>query len=88
MSHWRDHAICQGQTEIFFSHKPKDQKKADKLCATCPVTGACAQEAFTLSKKGELFGFWGGTTKQYRESIVGKSRGAWWELPSIKRNDD
>jgi len=75
---WLDHAACKGQTQLFFSHRPSQRAKAHKLCETCPVTGACAQEAFDLARLGELHGIWGGTTQAYRESLVGKHRRAWW----------
>jgi hypothetical protein len=74
---WRQHAICKGQTELFFSHQPAHQKEASRLCEECPVTGACAQEAFTVAKEHQVYGMWGGTTKSYRERLVGSHKQMW-----------
>ncbi len=75
---WLDLAQCKGQTHLFFSKRPKERRQAQRLCETCPVTGACAGEAFDLAQQGELHGIWGGTTQAYRESLVGKQRRSWW----------
>lgn len=76
---WRNKAACKGKTELFFSDRPSQLAKGHKLCETCPVTGACAQEAFTLTKQGQLHGTWGGTTQNYREQLVGRNTGRWWD---------
>jgi hypothetical protein len=74
---WRNHAICKGHTHLFFSHKPKEQQRANRLCEQCPVTGACAQEAFNIAQHSEVAGIWGGTTQNYREQLVGQNRRQW-----------
>jgi hypothetical protein len=77
LMNWRQHAICKGHTHLFFSHKPKEQKRAGRLCEQCPVTGACAQEAFNIAQHHEVAGIWGGTTQNYREQLVGQNRRQW-----------
>jgi hypothetical protein len=74
---WRTHAICKGQTELFFSQQPAEQLQARRLCEECPVTGACAQEAFNVARQHQLYGMWGGTTKSYRERLVGHNTHLW-----------
>ncbi len=77
LMNWRNHAICKGHTHLFFSKRPREQQSARRLCEQCPVTGACAQEAFNIAQHSEVAGIWGGTTQTYREQLVGQNRRQW-----------
>ena len=74
---WRKHALCKGRTNLMFAQTHVLQRVAKNLCEECKVSGPCAQEAFELAKHTDVYGMWGGTSKNYRERVVGKNRGVW-----------
>lgn len=57
---WFKAAPCQGNTEIFFSTKPSDRRKAANICKNmCNNTEECRQMAIN---EGITIGVWGGMT--------------------------
>lgn len=73
-SHWTDHALCKGKTELFFAHKGdwKSAQQARKICAECPVASRCLQEAVM---NDERYGVWGGVGYTERRKMNQKKRG-------------
>jgi WhiB family transcriptional regulator, redox-sensing transcriptional regulator len=61
---WRSAAACAGLgPELFFNRSPRSVARAKRICASCPVMDACAEQAH---RTGETFGMWGGRTESER----------------------
>lgn len=59
---WYEDAACRGQGwEEFFDHS--DPTTAQRICARCPVRGACLR--FAISNQIDS-GVWGGLTAEQR----------------------
>jgi len=57
---WFKTAPCQGNSEIFFSTKPSDRRKAASICKNvCSHSDECAKIAIS---NGTTIGVWGGLT--------------------------
>lgn len=72
---WDQRAACRGtDREVFF---PTEEDKAGinfakRICAVCPVTVPCMQEAMDFN----LQGIWGGTTDRQRGGMKARARRA------------
>jgi WhiB family redox-sensing transcriptional regulator len=70
---WQDDAACRDvDPDLFFSvdserglRRRAREVLAKSLCATCPVSRQCREHALAT---GEVYGVWGGTTEQERET--------------------
>lgn len=74
---WMDDAHCKGQTALFFSTEDETttqralrEAAAKAICANCPVTERCLEEAV----KGAERGVWGGTTEAERARSARRQR--------------
>ena len=70
---WHQDAKCKGLTELFYiedAGRPSRKRLAKPLavCAACPVTDQCLQDALD---RREPFGIWGGTTPAERAAMLG-----------------
>ncbi|MGH9251887.1 MAG: WhiB family transcriptional regulator [Acidimicrobiales bacterium] len=64
MTGWRDAAACAGYaTDWWHSDRPADKKDAKDICATCPVTAECLNDA-------DKWGIWGGLDAAERETVT------------------
>lgn len=61
---------CQEDPELMFSVDPRDEARAKRVCASCPVREACRSYAL---ETGQDYGVWGGTTADERRAL----RAAW-----------
>lgn len=60
---------CSPETsELFYSYKADEIRKAKEICNSCPLKRACLENALETS---EIFGVWGGAS--YSELRVAKS---------------
>ena len=66
---WVDHAVCKGQTSLFFpprAERPqarvRREAQARLLCSTCPVEDRCRGYARTHRE----YGLWGGESEEER----------------------
>jgi Transcription factor WhiB len=65
---WRDQGACAAaDPEMFFPEPFEPAEDALAMCATCPVSGECLSHALSTP---ELYGVWGGTTEEERESLL------------------
>ncbi len=67
---WRDRAACAApgvDPELFFPDRGEHGKaaRAKRICAGCPVRGACLADALAVSGS-EDYGIRGGTTREER----------------------
>jgi len=61
---WRTEAACRGlDTALFFPDRGESLTEARAVCASCPVSGACAEHAI---RQSERYGVWGGTSGRQR----------------------
>lgn len=73
---WHDDAACRGHDpELWFTDRPgvpaeKLAEPAKKVCARCPVTGACLTWALANDEK---WGVWGGLTAEERRELRNRS---------------
>jgi WhiB family redox-sensing transcriptional regulator len=65
---WADHAICKGQTDLFFPDQgdSKSFQEAAAICAVCPVLDECRAHGI---ENAERFGVWGGLNAVARIKI-------------------
>lgn len=64
---WRDAAACRGMdTDVFFPLRGEDVRAAKAVCADCPVSAECLDEALA---EREVIGVWGGTSERERRRI-------------------
>jgi WhiB family redox-sensing transcriptional regulator len=65
---WRGEGSCTTtpHPDVFFPALPDDLEPARRICATCPVSGACLAEALG---RAEIDGVWGGTTTAERRTM-------------------
>ena len=80
MSRWQERAACREEDpELFFPIGTRDissvqAAKAKRVCARCPVSGECLDEAL---RDRIRYGVWGGKTEQEREKLLRRrKRGA------------
>jgi len=66
---WMDEAACAGRTPLFFGiagerpeRRARREARARKVCAECPVIGACRDVARSNGENG----FWGGESEEER----------------------
>jgi WhiB family redox-sensing transcriptional regulator len=65
---WRDKAACKGINPNLFVPPQGAQlmiQAAKKVCAGCPVTEECLDEALSRTAE-QVHGVWGGTTQKQR----------------------
>ncbi|HEY8455186.1 MAG TPA: WhiB family transcriptional regulator [Actinopolymorphaceae bacterium] len=70
---WQDRAACRDcPTDLFFGHdtetasdRIKRERRALKICMSCPVRRECRRHAAQMP---EAYGIWGGTTEAARSS--------------------
>lgn len=70
---WMKHGSCQGlPTELFFPEKGNHVhlKKAQAVCAGCPVNPQCLEYALEEAQKVELLGIWAGTSQKVRIKML------------------
>jgi WhiB family redox-sensing transcriptional regulator len=59
-------ALCtQTDPEIFFPEKGQNTTQAKAICAQCPISLACLDDALSISGIDD-FGIWGGTSAKER----------------------
>ncbi len=64
---WQDQALCaETDPEIFYPETTGDALHARRVCIKCPVREQCLQAGMD---NVEVFGIWGGTTKDDRAAI-------------------
>ena len=64
---WQDAALCsQTDPEIFYPETTGDALYARRVCVTCPVRQQCLNYAMETE---DLYGIWGGTTRDDRRRI-------------------
>lgn len=68
-SHWSDHGLCKGLTEVFFgpaAERPERRVEREAIarayCNACPVKTPCRDSA----RSGLEHGFWGGENDEER----------------------
>lgn len=66
---WREHAVCKGQTKLFFpprAERPqaraRREAKARRLCIACPVRPQCQ----SFARENHEYGYWGGESEEER----------------------
>jgi WhiB family redox-sensing transcriptional regulator len=66
---WMDEAACKGRTSLFFGiagerpeRRARREASARRVCAGCPVLGACRADA----RENRENGFWGGESEEER----------------------
>jgi len=65
---WQDGALCaETDPALFYPDPGQSAAPALRVCAACPVRGACLEHALDA---GELWGVWGGTTERERRAII------------------
>lgn len=61
-------ALCaEVDPELWFPEKGGSSRAARRICARCPVSDACLQEALTA--EGGVFGIWAGTSHLERLAL-------------------
>lgn len=69
---WTDAAACRGlDPNVFYPLDEVDESLARRVCATCPVQGACLEWAIA---RREPDGIWGGLTATERKRLVRRRR--------------
>lgn len=67
-------ALCtQTDPELFFPEQSQSNKVAKSICAKCPISLDCLEDALNLIPE-EDFGIWGGTSARER-SVLRKNDG-------------
>lgn len=67
---WKDHALCPGMTDLFYSTNKADEAKAKDVCRHCSVTEQCLAEALELEHSANsVFGVRGGMTVDERKAL-------------------
>lgn len=65
---WRAEAKCRGMDiGIFFVDTGRDTQHARAVCATCPVTAECLDEALEQERSGHRFGVRAGMSPKERD---------------------
>ena len=70
---WTELAACrEADTSLFFaegsaSTRPDDYRQARELCAACPVTEACLNDALRHETSSSRVGLFGGMDPEERE---------------------
>ena len=66
---WVEHAVCHGQTKLFFPPKAerpqaraRREAKAQRLCDSCPVSEPCRN----FARRHREYGFWAGESEEER----------------------
>jgi WhiB family redox-sensing transcriptional regulator len=54
---WRVNAACKGATDVFFPERGGDHRRAQMVCASCPVSAECLEFALNTGQKE---GVWAG----------------------------
>ena len=68
---WADRAACKDHPTSWFFGGPgsnQDLAKGKRVCARCPVTRECRNEAETFGGMYETWGLWGGEI--YRDGVI------------------
>lgn len=64
---WQEQGLCRDRDpELWFPERPQKaikERKALRVCRSCPVMGQCAIWALTVQ---EEYGVWGNTTEESR----------------------
>jgi WhiB family redox-sensing transcriptional regulator len=69
---WQEQGLCaQTDPEAWFPERGEPSRAAKAVCLRCPVRTDCLDAAL---ERDELFGIWGGLSRQERAAI--KRRGA------------
>lgn len=70
---WQEQAEC-GQTdpEVFFPDEDAPSRAAKAVCLRCPVRMECLDAALD---RDELFGIWGGLSRQERAALKRRHAG-------------
>lgn len=74
---WQQYGACRDSNpDLFFPVRSGNQalvdvRAAKRICAACPVIGACLRYALT---EPETYGVWGGTTPLERRAIRRRRR--------------
>lgn len=64
---WQDEALCaQIDIDLFFPDKGGSVLAAKRICAQCPVTRECLDDALAHNDR---FGVWGGLSEQERRRM-------------------
>jgi hypothetical protein len=61
---WKEHAACEGHTDLMFPNKGESSEPGLALCSWCPVRGEC--EAWADEQGTALHGIAGGETQNGR----------------------
>lgn len=77
---WQLRAACRTLDSSIFFHPPGErgrahdgrERRAKRVCASCPVREACLAHAL---RAHERYGVWGGLTEDERLDLVGEDRG-------------
>jgi WhiB family redox-sensing transcriptional regulator len=77
---WQFQGACRGmKLELFFAaenergeQRTQREGRAEKICAGCPVLGACREYALEAR---EPYGVWGGLTERARLEMRGADEG-------------
>lgn len=72
---WRQFAACQGHLDLMFNDE--QERRAKKICDTCPVTSECFTEAMHLTQQGYFHaphGIWAGTNRRERINYLRTQR--------------
>ena len=65
---WMQQAVCQQVdpdlfvNDYFANELKYTQRRAVKICQSCPVIDSCREYAFTLARETPIYGVWGGMT--------------------------
>ncbi len=67
---WRAFALCRqiDPGNLFYPEKGESPRPAKAVCARCPVTRLCLEDALTQPHAHD-HGVWGGTTRKERVEI-------------------
>lgn len=62
-------ALCtQTDPELFFPERGQSNTVAKSICASCPISLACLEDALTLEPEYD-YGIWGGTSSRERHIL-------------------
>lgn len=79
---WHRHAKCRGMDiGVFFVDTSSDTQHARAVCATCPVTAECLDEALEQELSGHRFGVRAGMSPKERDQEARRRR---WS-PAVAR---
>lgn len=74
---WLSRAACFGMpVAIFFpeQHDTEKVRKAKAICAQCPVSDDCLEEALATPQEDDLFGIYAGTSPKARRRLRGERK--------------